>query len=89
MLTNAQIKTYIDTVLKGPGSDAQKATIFASWIASNNLTNQQIAAATGYTIKDITDYLALAPAQSQGAGLNTGLMIGLAALAALFLFRRS
>lgn len=80
MLTNAQIKTYIETVLKGPGTDAQKAAIFKSWIASNNLTYQQIAAATGYTINDITGYLALAPSQGQ-QGLGTGLLLGLAALA--------
>lgn len=79
MLTNAQIKTYIDTVLKGPGTDAQKAAIFKSWIASNNLTNQQIAAATGYTINDITGYLALAPSQGQ-QGIGTGLLLGVVAI---------
>ena len=79
MLTNAQIKTYIDTVLKGPGTDAQKAAIFKSWIASNNLTYQQIAAATGYTINDITGYLALAPSQDQ-QGMGAGLLLGLVAI---------
>ncbi|NDG02988.1 MAG: hypothetical protein EB119_07310 [Synechococcaceae bacterium WBB_34_004] len=79
MLTNAQIKTYIDTVLKGPGTDAQKAAIFKSWIASNNLTYPQIAAATGYTINDITGYLALAPSQGQ-QGIGAGLLLGVVAI---------
>ncbi|NBX56446.1 MAG: hypothetical protein EBT70_15560 [Betaproteobacteria bacterium] len=84
MLTNTQIKIYIETVLAGPGTDAQKAAIFKSWIASNNLTYPQIAAATGYTVQEITDYLALAPTQSQSQGMSTGLLIALAALALLF-----
>ena len=84
MLTNAQIKTYIDTVLKGPGTDAQKAAIFVNWIASNRLTYPQIAAATGFTVQEITDYLALAPTESQSQGMSTGLLIALAALALLF-----
>ncbi|NDD14839.1 MAG: hypothetical protein EB072_19940 [Betaproteobacteria bacterium] len=79
MLTNAQIKTYIDTVLKGPGTDAQKAAIFKSWIASNNLTYPQIAAATGYTINEITGYLSLAPSQGQ-QGIGAGLLLGVVAI---------
>lgn len=53
----AEVKAYVSNVLAGSGSDAQKAAAINQAAAANGVSREQIAAATGYSLKQVNDYL--------------------------------
>lgn len=60
MPTNAEINAFVTDVLTQSISDDEKAQIIADAAAQYGVSNAQIAAATGYDVQTVNDYLVVA-----------------------------
>lgn len=58
-VTNADIKAFVDQVLAATGSDALKAAKIREAMAKYQVSPERVAVATGYTVKQVLDYLGL------------------------------
>jgi hypothetical protein len=59
-VSDQDIKQFIDDVLNGPGTDKQKAQAIIAAMRQYNVSVQRIVQATGYTLSEVNQYLALA-----------------------------
>lgn len=59
-VSDADIKQFIDDTLNGPGTDKQKAQAIIAAMRQYNVSVQRIVQATGYTLSQVNQYLALA-----------------------------
>jgi len=70
IVTNAEIKTFVDAVLEGPGTDAEKAATIAQAAAEYGVDNTRLSIATGYTPDQVDDYLAVAQGRSEVSNVD-------------------
>lgn len=54
------IKSYVQNVLEGSGTNAEKAAVINSAAASSNVTREQIASATGFPLTEVNAFLSQA-----------------------------
>jgi len=63
-LTNQQIADYVSAVLRGTGTDAEKAANINAAAAQTGVSREQIASATNYGLDVVNKYLGSLPAAS-------------------------
>lgn len=93
-VTNAEIKAFVDQVLAATGSDALKAAKIREAMAQYRVSPERVAAATGYTVQQVYDYLGLQipnkaspivrPTVTQPASQGAGNLLPLALAAGAF-----
>jgi uncharacterized protein (DUF1778 family) len=84
-VSDQDIKQFIDDILNGPGNDQQKAQRIIEAMRQYKVTSQRIAAATGYSLSDISQFLALASPSVVSPGVTTTTTGGAPALLPLAL----